>query len=334
MGAFAQLEYNREHYKAFVSTSVTSHSYKREDPGKYGTYGNQETYPVANVKTPWSNFVPFSVKAGFNYRFNGMHNVFVNGGYVTKAPMMDNIFVDNTPLSNPIPEKIATGEIGYGFNYRTLSVMLNGYYTQWMDKSVTKAISSWNGPRACIPNIDARHMGIELEASYQPLEWLRVYGFFTIGNWRWTNDVNFTLFNEQNEKIGEYHAYIKNLHVGNAPQTSAMLGLSCMPVSGLTLGVDFNYYGRHYADFAAADRTDEKDRVEAWKLPDYSTVDLNLNYDFKMGTFQGQLFGNVNNLFNRKYISDALDGSDHTRETAVVWYGFGITWTAGLRISF
>ena len=334
MGAFAQLEYNREHYKAFVSTSVTSHSYKREDPGKYGTYGNQETYPVANVKTPWSNFVPFSVKAGFNYRFNGMHNVFVNGGYVTKAPMMDNIFVDNTPLSNPIPEKIATGEISYGFNYRTLSVMLNGYYTQWMDKSVTKAIGSWNGPRACIPNIDARHMGIELEASYQPLEWLRVYGFFTIGNWRWTNDVNFTLFNELNEKIGEYHAYIKNLHVGNAPQTSAMLGLSCMPVSGLTLGVDFNYYGRHYADFAAADRTDEKDRAEAWKLPDYSTVDLNLNYDFKMGTFQGQLFGNVNNLFNRKYISDALDGSDHTRETAVVWYGFGITWTAGLRISF
>lgn len=179
MGAFAQLEYNREHYKAFVSTSVTSHSYKREDPGKYGAYGNQETYPVANVKTPWSNFVPFSVKAGFNYRFNGMHNVFVNGGYVTKAPMMDNIFVDNTPLSNPIPEKIATGEIGYGFNYRTLSVMLNGYYTQWMDKSVTKAIGSWNGPRACIPNIDARHMGIELEASYQPLEWLRVYGFCT-----------------------------------------------------------------------------------------------------------------------------------------------------------
>ena len=75
-------------------------------------------------------------------------------------------------------------------------------------------------------------------------------------------------------------------------------------------------------------------RAEAWKLPDYSTVDLNLNYDFKMGTFRGQLFGNVNNLFNRKYISDALDGSDHTRETAVVWYGFGITWTAGLRISF
>ncbi len=69
-------------------------------------------------------------------------------------------------------------------------------------QSVTKAIGSWNGPRACIPNIDARHMGIELEASYQPLEWLRVYGFFTIGNWRWTNDVNFTLFNEQNEKSG------------------------------------------------------------------------------------------------------------------------------------
>ncbi len=70
-------------------------------------------------------------------------------------------------------------------------------------------------------------------------------------------------------------------------QTSAMLGLSCMPVSGLTLGVDFNYYGRHYADFAAADRTDEKRQGGSLEAPDYSTVDLNLNYDFKMGTFRG-----------------------------------------------
>ena len=128
------------------------------------------------------------------------------------------------------------------------------------------------------------------------------------------NDVNFTLFNEQNEKIGEYHAYIKNLHVGNAPADERDAGeLSCMPVSGLTLGVDFNYYGRHYADFAATDRTDEKRQGGSLEAAGLFDGRPEPQLRFQNGYFSGRLFGNVNNLFNRKYISDALDGSDHTR---------------------
>lgn len=335
VGGFAQLEYEREHYKAFVSGSVSHHGYRREDAGKYGPYAaDQERYPASMRRTDWLNFVPVSVKAGFNYRVTRVHSFFVNGGYVTRPPMMDNIFADNTPISHPIKERIATGEIGYSLHTRTLSVSLNAYYTQWMDKSVTKAIGSWNGPRACIPDIDARHMGIELEAEYKPCDRLRLNGFFTIGNWRWTNDVDFVLYDEQDNKVGEYHAYVKDLHVGNAPQTSAMLSVTWMPWKGLELGADWNFYDRYYADFSPADRTDPDDRSDAWKLPAWSTADINLCYTFKVGTLKAQLIGNVNNLFDAKYISDALDGTAHNRETALVWYGFGTTWTTGLRIIF
>ncbi|MBQ4278609.1 MAG: TonB-dependent receptor plug domain-containing protein [Rikenellaceae bacterium] len=333
-GGFAQAEYKTDRYKAFISASVTSHSYRRRDPGRYGAFGDQDKYPASQVQTRWRNFVPFSVKGGFNYRFGGMHNVFVNGGYVTRAPMMDNIYVDNTPISDPVTEKIGTAEIGYSLNSDKVHLTLNAYWTKWMDKSVTKAIGAWNGPKACIPDIDARHEGVELEVSYMPVPILRLYGFFTIGNWRWTNDVSYTLLDADRNKVGEYHAYIKGLHVGNAPQTSAMLGVSWMPMRKLTVGADWNYYARHYADFAAADRNDPDDRADAWKLPDYSTFDLNLSYGFKMGSLEAQLIGNVNNVFNTKYISDAQDGADHLRESAMVWYGFGTTWTAGLKILF
>lgn len=334
LGGFAQLDYTTEHYKAFVSASLTNHSYKREDPGKYGIYGSQDSYPVADMKTGWRNFTPVSIKGGFNYMITGAHSLFVNGGYVTKAPMMDNIYVDNNPIADPVTEKIVTVEGGYSFNIRNFGLTVNAYYTKWMDKSVTKPIGTWNGPKACIPNIDALHKGIELDVNYQPFPILRFNGFFTIGNWRWLNDVSYTLLDENREKVGEYNAYIKGLHVGNAPQTSAMLNASVMPVKRMIIGVDYNYYGRYYADFAAADRTNPDDRADAWKLPDYATVDLNLNYGFKIGAVDAQLIGNVNNLFNKKYICDALDGADHTAETAMVWYGFGRTWTLGLKISF
>ena len=334
VGGFTQLSYTREKYRAFVSVSVSDQQYKREDPGKYGAFGNQDTYPEADVKTSWRHFVPISVKGGFNYRFTKVHSVFVNGGYVTRAPMMDNIYADNTPISKPINEKIGTVDLGYVLNMDELTVMLNGYYTKWMDKSVTKAIGSWNGPKACIPNMDAVHKGIELDITYRPIPSLRLGGFLSLGNWRWKNDVHFTLFDEQDNKVGDYDAYIDGLHVGNAPQTSAGANLQWEPFRGFFAGLDFNYYGRYYADFSPADRTNPDDRAESWKLPNYYTFDLNLSYLLSCAKVNVRFFGNVNNLFNKKYISDALDGAGHDRASALVWYGFGTTWTTGVRIEF
>ena len=334
VSGFAQLEYTAGRFKAFVSGSAGSHSYKRQDDGKYGPFGNTEAYPPSERKTGWRDFVPVSAKGGVNFLLGGGRSVVGNGGYVTRAPMMDNIYADNNPIADPIMEKIGTVEAGYSYHSAVLDVTLNAYYTKWMDKSVTKAIGSWNGPKACIPNIDALHKGIELEAAYRPLPELRFNGFFSLGNWRWTDDVAFTLFDENREKVGDYHAYIDGLHVGNAPQTSAMLGAVVTPAKGLDIGIDYNYYGRYYADFAAADRTDPDDRADSWKLPDFSLVDVSLGYRFRIGTVGARLIANVNNVFNKKYIADALDGADHTRETALVWYGFGTTWTAGLQITF
>lgn len=334
LGGFAQLEYNRDNYKAFVSASVNHHGYKREDQGKYGPYSNQTQYPESMKKTSWKDFTPISLKAGFNYRITEEHNVFINGGYVTRPPMMDNIYVDNKPLSNPVMERITTVELGYGFHINKVDVTLSAYYTKWMDKSVTKAPDFGSGPKSIIPNIDALHKGLELEAEYRPWSKLRLAGYFTIGDWRWTNDVHFVLYDQQDTEIGQYSAYVKDLHVGNAPQTTAMLSVSWLPFDGIELGTDWFYNGRYYADFNLSKRTDPNDRADSWRMPAWSTFDLFASYDFKIGSTNAKLITNVNNLFNTKYISDAVDGKNHDKATALVWYGFGITWTTGLQIAF
>ena len=46
------------------------------------------------------------------------------------------------------------------------------------------------------------------------------------------------------------------------------------------------------------------------------------------------VYSNVYNLTNTEYIADAKDGTNHDWKTALVYYGFGTTWSAGFKVIF
>ncbi len=58
------------------------------------------------------------------------------------------------------------------------------------------------------------------------------------------------------------------------------------------------------------------------------------NFGIQIDKIKATFYGNVNNLFDTWYIADARDGFDHNARTAMVYYGFGRTWTAGLKFNF
>ena len=63
-------------------------------------------------------------------------------------------------------------------------------------------------------------------------------------------------------------------------------------------------------------------------------MDMYAVYRFELGTYDASLVGNINNLFDTTYISDATDGSNHDWKTAEVYYGWGRSWSVTLRINF
>ena len=160
-GVFAQAEYNTDKWSGFLSASLTEEAYRYDDRGgtdsRYSATGADKLDRVSSLQ----NFLPWSVKGGFNYKFNDNHNVFVNAGYFTRAPFFNSVFASNTaaPEKDVPYEKITTFELGYGFSTEQVNIALNGYYTQWMDKSLRRKIGQ---EYANLTGLDAVHMGVEL----------------------------------------------------------------------------------------------------------------------------------------------------------------------------
>ena len=359
-GVFGQLEYNRDKLSAFVSGSVSNTGYWRYD---------RFYYDKQHAKSDTNNYLGWNLKGGVNYNLTENHNVFFNLGYISRAPMFDAAFINsqNSHALNPDAknEKIFSFELGYGYRSRFFTANVNAYYTKWMDKTMTRSQDfKYTGDSGQTVNdrwtvnmqgVDARHMGVELDFVVKPFQWMDVTGMFSIGDWRWDCDANGYFYNTAGEPLKDLKGGIAsgigasdhakanfkmdNIHVGGAAQTTAALVLNVRPMKGVRVGLDWNFFGRNYADYAiSASGLAPNAKIainEPWRIPSYSTFDLNAGYTFDFGKVRATLSGNVNNLFNQEYIADAYDGSDSNWETAYrVLYGFGRTYNVRLKFTF
>ena len=332
-GLFAQGEFSGDDFNAFISGAISHKGYRYINLGGTGEQYDPQTPPNKFV-SQWANYLPWSIKAGASYKFLDYSNVFVNAGFFTIAPYFRNVFFRyNTTINSGAKyERVFTGEIGYGFKMQNLRIDLNGYYTKWLDKSLTRNMG--NNTTANISGLDARHTGIELEATYTPIKPLDLRFMFSWGDWIWSDDVKADVFDEAQQYVGTINAFVKGVHVGNSAQMTSALGISWEALKNFRLKADVNYAGKNYADFDPTNRTKESDKVDAWRMPDYFTLDLGANYRFNIGKCDATLYINANNVTDTEYIADARDGKNHDMKSALVYYGFGRTWATGLRINF
>ncbi|MBS2097528.1 TonB-dependent receptor [Carboxylicivirga linearis] len=330
-GVFAQAEYTLNDLNVFVSGAFNNMGQKRID---YFSYTPDEQ------ETDWVNHQGFVVKGGANYNIDEHHNVFGNLGYFERTPFFDNVFVSNSNEINEGAknEKTMAFEIGYGYKSRIFSANINAYYTNWKDKffRLTRYTNSGDPIYANISGVNALHKGIEADFVFKPIRNMVIRGMASLGDWRWQNNLtDVPIFDDNQNVIDEVSLYIKDLKVADAAQTTAAIGIDYTVLEGLKVGMDYVYNANIYAAFDPTGRGDENEAgVQPWEMPDYGLVDANVNYRFKIGQLDATVYGNINNIFNTEYISDANDGSGHNWQSALVYYGFGRTWSTGLRVNF
>lgn len=359
-GVFASLEYSKNNLSAFINGSLFFNHNWRTDRMYYDNVTARDS--ILRIGG--------TIKGGVNYKFAKYHNVFVNAGYISRAPKYQAIYM-NANVSNAINnqarnEQIASVEVGYGFANQYVSVNANAYFTEWMDKSMTKygTIGQEQSPFYMnMTGVAARHMGLEFEIKARPAKWVELNAMLSLGNWKWDSDsVMGYAYNEQGlpidangsvlpaEEIGSANHYwalinMKGIHVGGQAQTTANFGVTFKPLKGLRLGAEYTIYDRNYSyySFSGSDLTPGKamNIVEPYRCPIGGSMDVRASYTFDIGPIRATIGGNVTNVLNQYYIEKAWSATttttsvaENTKDNIYFFYNKGRQWNIRLKLTF
>ena len=337
------VEYNKDKLSAVLQGGISNQSYKRID------YFDQP----GNVESDTESIGGGYVKGGANYNINDQHNVFFNTGFISRQPIFDAVFPNfaNIVKDDLKNEKIFSFELGYGFRGDNIGVNLNLYSTSWKDRFISRGVTIAGGAdgTANYDGVEQLHQGIEIDGFYRPLSNLTINGMLSIGNWKYKDDVEASVFDDNQNLIGTSTLYIKDVKVGDAAQTTASLGADYQIIDGLNVQLTWRHAANLYADFDIAndDNFLDPDNPGALKLPSYNLFDLGIGYRLDLGSSQSLYFrGNVNNLFDEEYISESNTNIHRNADNAYgttykgidtanfVWFGFGTTWNLSVRYNF
>ncbi|MUP45252.1 TonB-dependent receptor [Gramella sp. BOM4] len=333
-GGFLQAEYSKNDFTTFISGSISNTSYKRID---YFNYLDSD--PLQ--ETDWISFVAPSIKGGANYNLDENHNVFANIGFFERAPFMNQVFQNyrNDINDEAKNQKVFSYELGYGYRSGKLRANVNLYRTRWNDKPFTQSFFDTETEENYFANIlgvDALHQGIEIDFVYEPFDNLTITGMASIGDWKWDSNVSDVyIFDQEQNPVNDepIELFLEEVPVGGAAQNTFALGGDYEAFENTNVRVNWTYADNLFAEFDPLG-VSSSDDYAPWQLPSYGLVDLGLTHRFQIASLSATLNGNVNNVLDTEYVSFGFDGSDSNAQTASVWYGFGRTYTLGLKVQF
>jgi len=311
MGGFAQGEFKRGPITAFGSAGLSAVKYTFTDHFHKNTAGKEITTET--------KYIPgYQVKGGLSYLFLPDLGFFANAGYVSKAPIFDEVIDDSDGKKADDPQNERFLSYETGFSWVGLDGLLNikadAYYTKWIDQVyrtwIVPDTSSSDEEAVFVSGLDSRHMGVELEANFHAADFLNFQLNASKGFWHYTDDVS-AVFKHTSAPNDTIKLYVKDLKVGGQPQTQIALTASVYPFDGLAVRLVGKYYMDFWSDWNVIDRQHEDDRAQSWKIPNYSTVDLHLMYQIPtvVKGLRMTVFAHVFNLLNGVYIQNATDNS-------------------------
>ncbi len=335
-------------------------------------YTYQDSFTVAKAVIDHGDAITATqLKGGVMYDLNDNISLFANYGLVEKPPIMDNvIYFDGTVASNPENEKFSSLEGGVNYSSGAMAVKANYYLTKWMDRNLTKSVTTGQGSSGdtdviFLTGVDQDHSGLEVEASMQVIDMLRLDAAFGMGNWQFVGDASGeyqeaefdSLGNQTGQTSTTYSYALEGLYVGDMPQTGLSFGATLTPLQGLSIQALLNYYDKNYSDWSPSAREysgddSDADRAQVYMAPSYSKLNLHVNYDLPIDIAGTKIsaFLHVFNALDAVYVQDAVDNSQyngyyieddndnvlnsHSASTAEVFLGTPRYFNAGLTVRF
>jgi outer membrane cobalamin receptor len=373
-GLFGQWEYKYNKISSFVNITASNSGYQRADymilRKTYGAteregYIYKEKDGYLGEFTQWNWFPGFTAKTGANYNFTKRMNVFMNVGYISKAPRFNNVYnFDNDLYYGIENEKVKAFELGYAYSSPVFTANLNAYYTVWQNRpfdsssriQIEIAPGEFEEYSANINGMNALHKGIEFDFIYKITHNLDFQGLVSVGDWRWNTQDTVRIYDQNQRLVASRYFDARGVHVGNSAQTQYSAEIRWEPFKGLYFKPRFTHFADYYAEFDPITLDGKPDSYEwynietgehgpprdSWKIPPYTIFDLHMGYRFKIFERRFQLRMNVLNVLDTKRIiraqnNDPYNGQSYNEfdaKSAAVFFGLGRTYNMSLQMNF
>ncbi|RMA65845.1 TonB-dependent receptor [Ulvibacter antarcticus] len=300
IGGFGQLEYALDNFSVFFQGSLSSQSYQRED-----RFENLTSEKVSRSG--------YNLKGGVSYTIEEASTIFLNGGYYSRQPYLDNIFAfngSNADLISPEVDNeiIRSFEAGYHYRVNRFSANFNAYVTDWANRTITNINSNDNGtPGDDTDDFDQSilqrgirqfHSGAEFDLGWRATDWLTLNTYISGGSWAYKGESNVDIYNVDTSELlsSEEGVNRDGVKVSSAPQFTTGFRAKARIMDGLSVDGNINYRAGHY------EFTDPLTPASSYvptKLHPYSISDFGLSYEFNLGGSNDLSFrGNVFNAFD------------------------------------
>ncbi len=342
-GVFGQLEYTSGAISTYVQAAASNQSHIRYELFNE-TVENEESEKVTNMG--------YNLKLGGSYELNPNSSVYVNGGYYSRQPFHDNIFLNFSNTVNPVTENenITGLEAGYKYSNNAFALNVNVYRTLWENRTETSTIDdndtlTIQGVEVAFPNggfenlsdLNQLHQGVEVDFSYRLNREFTFKGFGSIGNWVYQGDAVSDIYDDERNLLDSQPSLlVDGFKVGGAAQTSFGVGMDYRIMDGLKLDVDVFHYSNLYSNIGA--------RADELLLPSFNLVDLGVSYNMDLGENLLTLRANVFNALGEEYISRATtsdapsdvedDNWNGVNKSNRVAFGKTRTWNVSAKYSF
>ena len=231
----------------------------------------------------------FNPKVGLSYQHNPQEQFYASLAVANKEPNR-NDFVNATPASRPVSERLTDVEAGYRLSHNNFRGALNGYFMKYKNQLIlTGAINDVGEySRSNVP--DSYRLGLELDASLKLSE-----------KWAWKANVawsrnkilQFTNYIDDYDNSTQIGTVFTNTAIAFSPAVVASGEWDYVPFKNAEIAFIGKYVSRQYLDNTAN---------KARQLNDMLVHNLRLQYNFNLKSIKNiGLTLLVNNVFNKKY---------------------------------
>ncbi len=244
----------------------------------------------------------FNPKAGITYEFDTKNNLYFSYGRANREPSRSD-FESNPNIK---PEQLNDFELGWRHNNEKFRISTNAYYMLYNEQLVLTGAIDNTGTPIRTNSGDSYRLGLEVDAAIQITEQFAIQPNITLSS------------NKNKETFFQRDGVLENLgktNISFSPELVAANTLVFKPRDNFQMSLLSKYVGEQFMG---------NNDSESSKLDSYFINDFNVTYEIKPKSLFKSIIlsGLVNNIFNKKYISN---GYYYTYDDT--WSSPGITTT-------